>query len=276
MSREQETYTLLSGSLSAIPVISMVELHELLEIAKSFDEMPARTSYASPAESYKKHSAVRDFNERGDESSLLLKHNYTLVQSKGEQGFWQKPNSSNRGHHMTTNYADSGTIFNFSSANAPFQEQRAYSKFEAFALLEFAGDLKAALDSLIAQGYGQKNQSTAQTLIDLALSKATLWHDSEDESYASISVSAHEENYALKSKQFKRWLSGSLYRSSKIAANSQQLEQAIQVLEHEARLGSEFVPTMRVAEFASKIYIDLCDDEWRVIEVSQFGWSVLN
>ena len=244
-------------------------------LQRSFDEMPERTSYASPAESYKKHSAVRDFNERGDECDLLLKHNYTQLQTKGGQGFWQKPNSSNRGHHMTTNYADSGTIFNFSSANPPFQEQRAYSKFEALALLDFAGDLNAALASLIEQGFGEKKQSTAQNLIDLTLNNATLWHDPEDEGYASVSIGAHEENYALSSKQFKSWLSGLLYRSCKVAATRQQLDQAIQVLEHEARLGHEFVPAMRVAEYAGNIYIDLCDDQWRVIKVTQLGWSVL-
>jgi hypothetical protein len=60
------------------------------------------------------------------------------------------------GTSATTDYAGSELLHVFSSNAAPFDQDTAYTKFHAFALLEHDGDFRAAARALAREGYGDQ------------------------------------------------------------------------------------------------------------------------
>ena len=103
------------------------------------------------------------------------------------------------------------------------------------------------------------------------------WIDQDGEAFASVPVNGHFENRPLRSKEFKRWLAGEQYRSTGGAISSQVLEDSLRVLEARASIdGHQYNTWRRVGEHEGKIYIDLGDVTWRVVEVTSFGWKVVS
>ena len=50
-----------------------------------------------------------------------------------------------------------------------------------------------------------KKESLASQLVEL-VSDAELWHDRDQESFATVEVEGHHEHWRLRSRQFKTWL----------------------------------------------------------------------
>ena len=121
-----------------------------------------------------------------------------------------------------------------------------------------------------------KTRSQASGLIDLTegLQK---WHSPDGVGYISPIVGAHREHWAIKSNSFRRWLQREHFRKFKSAANSQSVQDAIGVLEGKAMFdGREYPVALRLAEHEGNIYLDLCDPEWRVVEITPLGWQVVS
>lgn len=96
--------------------------------------------------------------------------------------------------------------------------------------------------------------------------------------YASILVGDHKETWAMDSRGFLEWLSRHFYESEGKAPTTQKLNEALRTLKGMAKFeGDTRDVHIRVAEDAltGNIYIDLADKDWRVIEVTQEGWSVI-
>ena len=118
-------------------------------------------------------------------------------------------------------------------------------------------------------------RSQASSLIDLTegLQK---WHSPDGAGYISPVVGDHREHWPIKSNAFRRWLQREYFRKCKAAANAQAIQDAIGVLEGRAMFdGREYPVHIRLAENEGNIYIDLCDANWRVVEITSSGWSVL-
>lgn len=102
-----------------------------------------------------------------------------------------------------------------------------------------------------------------------------LWHDDAGECYATLPVNGHRESWALASKTFRRWLSVRSYEETGLAPGGQALDDTIRVLEAKAYAeGPAREPCLRVGEVAGKVYLDLCDVTWRVVEVDGDGWRL--
>jgi hypothetical protein len=86
-------------------------------------------------------------------ASILQPHGWRLHRRCGSTERWTRP-----GKHgavsATVNYGGHDSLFVFSSSASPFVGWRGYSKFSAYALLNFAGDYAAAARALAGQGYG--------------------------------------------------------------------------------------------------------------------------
>lgn len=109
-----------------------------------------------------------DFNARGDWASILIAHGWKLLKD-GENQEWQRPGKMDSGKSATFN----GLCFYvFSSSAEPFEANKGYSKFSAYALLEHGGDFSAAASALRAKGYGD-NGSDPQTDISGILNQGT-------------------------------------------------------------------------------------------------------
>jgi hypothetical protein len=118
-------------------------------------------------------------------------------------------------------------------------------------------------------------KSQATTLIELA-SEAEFFHTSEGEAYASVEINGHLETWPLKSRGFHDWLMHRFYEVESKSPNSQGFQDALGVLCGRARFeGERREVHTRVAAYEDAIYIDLADDDWRVVRITTEGWSVI-
>ncbi|MFM2094101.1 MAG: hypothetical protein RIS70_1225 [Planctomycetota bacterium] len=141
-------YELHQGAFNAIPVLDSTERAILVEAACSLNEL-IPTPEPFPELCNGSRRPGDDFNERGDFKTLLRRHGWTRIRS-GENEQWRRPGKQ-LGCSATLK---ANTLFVFSSNAAPFEPDRAYSPFAAYALLEHGGDFQAAAVSLRAEGYG--------------------------------------------------------------------------------------------------------------------------
>ncbi|MEE8530722.1 MAG: hypothetical protein V3S34_00730 [Hyphomicrobium sp.] len=142
----------------------------------------------------------------------------------------------------------------------------------------------SVLDDLVAQQRNQdkpapaveskdsgKKQSTL--LLELA-DDVELFHDGAD-AYADIDFGDHRETMALRS-QFRQWFKREYWVAFGTAPSESAMQEALGVLEGIALWeGVERKVHVRVAEHDGKVYLDLADEGWRVVEISPSGWKVV-
>ncbi|MFO0905693.1 MAG: bifunctional DNA primase/polymerase [Pirellulales bacterium] len=161
------TYRVVSDQgLEAVSMLTAEARTRLFESIRVFDERPPKTRSVQLRSSSRSLILPQttpyafglrpgdDYNARGDWFELLTKHGWNCVgDGAADCTYWARP-GKNVGTSATLNYEGSGRLYVFSSNAAPFEDQRSYSLFEAFAYLEHAGDFSAAAQALRAQGYG--------------------------------------------------------------------------------------------------------------------------
>jgi 5S rRNA maturation endonuclease (ribonuclease M5) len=119
---------------------------------------------------------------------------------------------------------------------------------------------------------GQK--SAATRLIDFA-SAFAFFHDPQDRPFVRLKVNSHTEVWPVESSKFRKLLAGLYYKRMRKAINRNSLADAITALAGRACHDSPEEPVfLRVAPRNENILIDLCDLEWRVVEVTHYGWRV--
>ena len=146
--------------------------------------------------------------------------------------------------------------------------------------LRRAGCRVTELDPLIAEESGEKRNGRppSQSDILVALAEAAdLFHTPDDIAYADIEIGSHRETWPIQSKGFRRWLKRLYFEECGGAPNGEAVASAIGVIEakaqHDTPVRDVFV---RVGELDGKIYLDLCDAGWRVVEVDETGWRVVD
>lgn len=119
-------------------------------------------------------------------------------------------------------------------------------------------------------------ESVAKRLIEIARS-AELWHDAQSHTtYATIECDGHTEHYAIESTAYRQYLAQRYYRETGEHSNHAALATAIETVSGLARFEGEAHRTwVRRAEHNGAIYIDLCDDKWRVVRVTTESLDVL-
>lgn len=120
----------------------------------------------------------------------------------------------------------------------------------------------------------RKGRSAFDRLIAFARS-AELFHWS-GEVFLTLPVKDRRETHRLRSRAARGWLQQRYYAERGGCAKAQTLEEALLFTEHEAlENAEERRPALRVGEHEGRIYLDLCDDQWRVVEIRKDGWDVL-
>jgi hypothetical protein len=119
--------------------------------------------------------------------------------------------------------------------------------------------------------------SHATVLVALATrAGAVLFHDHERQGYATIPIGDRKENWPLRSTNFRRWLSERFYQLYGKSPGGQAVADAILTLEGKADFGApEHAVHVRLAEHEGKIYLDLADKDWQVVEVDAVGWRIV-
>jgi hypothetical protein len=120
-------------------------------------------------------------------------------------------------------------------------------------------------------------KSASTRLVELALDAGIeLYHTPEQAAFADIRLDGRRETYAVRSAGFKRWLSRAFFLAEEKAVGVQALQDALGVLEGKAHFEGEAREAfVRVAGHEGKIYYDLADAEWRVVEIDEHGWRVV-
>lgn len=125
----------------------------------------------------------------------------------------------------------------------------------------------------------KEKKTQAQILVRLA-SNMVLFYDEQENSYAKVKVNNHYEVWPIRSKGFRDILT---YRYLNLsddkdkAPGSQALQDALRALEAKARIeGQKREVHVRVAETEGSIFLDLCNDNWQVVEINKKGWKVID
>jgi hypothetical protein len=127
------------------------------------------------------------------------------------------------------------------------------------------------------KGGGTRGSSASTVLVGLAhRAGVELFHAADEAAYATVPVGARRETYPLRSTGFRRLLNHLFYVAAKKTAGSQAVQDAIATLEGQAVFeGPEHPVQVRLAEREGRVYLDLADREWRVVEIGPEGWRVL-
>jgi hypothetical protein len=126
-------------------------------------------------------------------------------------------------------------------------------------------------------GAGKKQQkpSQADQMVELA-QVVYLFHDPDQEAFATIPVENHKETHRLTTKAFRNWLKYRFFSQSDKVPGSQAVQDALGALEGKALFaGPEHETHVRVAGHGGSVYLDLCNSEWEVIEVTPEGWRIV-
>ncbi|MBA4191979.1 MAG: hypothetical protein C0467_28705 [Planctomycetaceae bacterium] len=98
------------------------------------------------------------FNDRIAWGDLLIPHGWRVFRSTDTATYWTRPGKTPAGISASTGHCrgPSGRdlLYVFSSSATPFEPERSYSRFAAYAMLNHHGDFTAATRALGQAGYG--------------------------------------------------------------------------------------------------------------------------
>ena len=143
-------------------------------------------------------------------------------------------------------------------------------------LLQLMQTVRQSLESDSGDDPGMSGSQGTQ-LVQLAKEAgAELWHSAEMEPFATIAVQDHQENWFLTSRGFRRWLSRKYYETNQKAPGSQAIQDALGVLSGMALFdGPERPVFTRLADYQGNVYLDLCNQDWEVVEITATSWRIV-
>lgn len=117
----------------------------------------------------------------------------------------------------------------------------------------------------------------ADALIRMARDAATLFSTPDGRPHIAVEINGHRETWPLRAKAFKNWLVYSYMRQTGRAPNTDSICQAAMALATLAQFeGEQRNAFIRRAEHEGRLYIDMCDDRWRAIEIDADGWRIVD
>ena len=117
--------------------------------------------------------------------------------------------------------------------------------------------------------------SSGDRLLQWASEESDLYYDGE-EAYADVQIDGHRETLSVRSKGFKRWLGRLCFERTGKGVAQEALTHAERNLDAQAAMGGQRRVHQRTATYEGRLYIDLCDDSRRVVEIDSGGWRVLS
>lgn len=126
------------------------------------------------------------------------------------------------------------------------------------------------------RGTGEEKATAAEELTRLALEGAELWRDTEGTAWATLRVDGHRENWPVRSRVFKLWLTRLYYEERGKPPNSQTLQDSLGTIESKALFGDAEHPVhLRVAHLDGAVWLDLGLADWQAVRITYEGWAVL-
>lgn len=151
-----------------------------VQSATTAHPMPPRSVTTIPAAPIHSGSSPADrWEEDTNWAQILEPHGWTMEHmGPGQEIHWTRPGKDRRdGASATTGRAqDRDRLYVFSTSTV-FQAEVPYTKFGAYALLNHAGDFKAAVLDLVSKGYG--DQRPLPAIVDDVTRPAPVAEDKE-------------------------------------------------------------------------------------------------
>ncbi len=123
------------------------------------------------------------------------------------------------------------------------------------------------------RGAGPPQRDQVLALLD----GVEFWHDGDREAFATVPVNEHFENVAVRSRDFRLWITGHYYGAHRGAPGAQAFEEALGVIEARAvNDGPRHATFLRVGEDSGRLLLDLGGPDWRAIEMGPMGWQVID
>ncbi len=148
-------YVQISGpALPEVLYITPEEREVLLSVARSFNQKPNRVIDEPRRRGQVEGQRPGDvYNAEAIWQDVLEPAGWTAARMSGNVIYWRKPGATGAGHHATTGHCGD-KLYCFTTNGEPFEAEKAYTKFTAYALLFHAGNFVAAAQDLAAKGYG--------------------------------------------------------------------------------------------------------------------------
>jgi hypothetical protein len=145
--------------------------------------------------------------------------------------------------------------------------------------LKAAGARVGELDRQVAlelgEGRGQP-ETQADILVNLS-GTADLFRTADDIAYVDVEIEGHRETWPVRARGFRRWLLSSYWDAQHGAPHSEAISSALGIIEAQAVHGGQVREIfVRVGRDGDRIYLDLCDDQWRAVEIDSSGWRVVD
>lgn len=133
------------------------------------------------------------------------------------------------------------------------------------------------LSEILESAQSAKEEKISQANQILCLTEGIdFFHTSDGEAFASIEIDGHFEHHRLSSKNFRQFLAYQFYQTDGKTPSAQSLQDAIQSLGGKAVFeGKTCDVHLRLASFNEKIYLDLCNDVWQIVEIDKSGWRII-
>lgn len=151
-------YIVGNGSPATVAEVTPEEREELLALARTLDRRPVKAPREKPLRSADGLRPGDAYNADGPTwAELLEPHGWTRLYEADGLTHWCRPGKA-AGVSATTGVRGDGgddLLWVFSTNAEPFEAERSYDKFGAYAVLEAGGDLAAAARELAGEGYGE-------------------------------------------------------------------------------------------------------------------------
>ena len=122
---------------------------------------------------------------------------------------------------------------------------------------------------------GVRGVTQAETLIGYG-DEGELFHAADGTAFATIEVDGHRETWPLRNRRYRQWLLRQFYVERGRAPSAQAMADALGTLEAKAMFdGPEVRVHTRVAGHGDRVYLDLCNGRWEVVEITPTGWRVV-
>ena len=132
-------------------------------------------------------------------------------------------------------------------------------------------------DMYLREGEGHQGRAPTQSdvLVDIA-AEASLFHTKDWTPYADVTINEHRETLEVRSSGFRQWLERQYYKQTDGAPSSEAMTSTLSLVGAQARFEAPELPVaVRTGGHEGKVYLDLCDDNWRAVEIDANGWRIV-
>ncbi len=133
-------------------------------------------------------------------------------------------------------------------------------------------DLNAADNTIRLCGPDDKKKSQSEILIEIG-STAELFHDDSNDAFAEINKNAIKATLAVRSKDFREYLSHEFYTLTEKGASASAMVDAINTLEAQAKFGGvKKTVCIRTYHTGADVFIDQGCDQRAILHIDKTDW----